>query len=1164
MNVRQQYRDLAYSLAQESGLPDPDAFVRQIQAESNFNPFADSGKALGIGQFTKATGARYGLLTDEDRLNPEKSLRASVSYMRDLVNMFGGDQVLASAAYNAGENAVKEHGGIPPYKETQNYVNKIWGPGAVNVASSEQVSGKALRYLSAQDWAKANGLEVPADSLPEKEQITPPSYLSEDDWARANGEITNLNAGSTESDLINAPAPVPQNAPTAPSNIGNFEGTPMEGPIEKETTISVGGPQTDNPALEQLATGQPIPPKREMSTIEKVPYWADETLAGLLDLPAIGAKFLYEKAADLVAGKNLGTQTSEPWTPFTSNLHKLWGASTGVTPEMLAPSGFGEEASKLATGMALPLGQYKGIDAIAKISKTSAAKEIGKQLLMAGAGGLTGAGAGRLTENTNPAVQTVATAVGAMLPAATGGLAHGLYRSVADRVLTKSNAEKQALATLLSSTKPGESFLDNIPVAGGKTTRSLTQEQFNNAIQQFQRDHEAIKFTLPEIVQSPAFSRILNTQLPAEGVPQFTPASFNTMAAQYHWLMQHPKGESAAKLVGEQATKIQEANREAVAQGLSAKPFGELEKTSSGLTTSGQATAVLNEGAVTRLNSIVDKLRQRLDNVGQNQLEGDIGEAQRLAFKKAEDASRQSRNALFDEYKKLSKQPIILDTANIRQKVADVAEEYFPTPAEFEAKKGALLPDTVALYNKLKAYSAPQRVNPATGQPIAPSLLADEAIAIEKQANDILYNKNASLADRGIAGNIKAGIRGDLLNENNPNIPEAFRTTYQAAVQAANKHHQVFDTALRSKMLGTRFAHEFDVSAEKLPGEVLSSRKNVEAYVKAVGQEQATKDLGNAYATELMEKGVFSADGSKVNATKLEEYLKKTKNIVQAMPPELQEKIATLAGTGEKLSEHLRLIGEPAIKKLFSENPLAFVQGTVIKQMFTGGVSKLDIEKIAKASGVSLQDTKKLIRDAFAHQIAKPFEDGDLLSKRELLNGLRRNKEAFDFILGGSERGTAILKELKQLTQAQRRLQAFDTKNQTGLGIGSQTATRQARGFTKTEGFFKPGVVEGAMFGMGFMVGGVPGIAIAATARLLRQLGPALENEVEKHVVESLFDPAVYTKLTSNSKGAQKILVDQVKKKLEPSLVRSAAKATARNLGVVRAQEVSEESRAPQ
>ncbi|MGA2434077.1 MAG: lytic transglycosylase domain-containing protein [Bryobacteraceae bacterium] len=93
-----------------------------IQVESNYNPFAVSPKgARGLMQLMPETARR---LAVKDSFNPWENIDGGVRYLKYLFDLFG-DSRLALAAYNAGENAVFKYGGVPPYRETAEYVSKV-------------------------------------------------------------------------------------------------------------------------------------------------------------------------------------------------------------------------------------------------------------------------------------------------------------------------------------------------------------------------------------------------------------------------------------------------------------------------------------------------------------------------------------------------------------------------------------------------------------------------------------------------------------------------------------------------------------------------------------------------------------------------------------------------------------------------------------------------------------------------------------------------------------------------------------------------------------------------------------------------------------------------------------------------------------------------------
>ena len=93
-----------------------------IRAESNYNAFAISPKgAQGLMQLMPATALRWGV---NNSFDPAENLEGGVRYLRYLLDLFG-DEKLAVAAYNAGEQAVIRYGGVPPYPETANYVRQV-------------------------------------------------------------------------------------------------------------------------------------------------------------------------------------------------------------------------------------------------------------------------------------------------------------------------------------------------------------------------------------------------------------------------------------------------------------------------------------------------------------------------------------------------------------------------------------------------------------------------------------------------------------------------------------------------------------------------------------------------------------------------------------------------------------------------------------------------------------------------------------------------------------------------------------------------------------------------------------------------------------------------------------------------------------------------------
>lgn len=102
---------------------DPQLVLAVIGTESNFNPKARSPKnAQGLMQLIPETAQRFNV---RDTFDPVQNIRGGMAYLRWLLAYFEGDVVLATAGYNAGEGAVDKYKGVPPYRETREYVKRI-------------------------------------------------------------------------------------------------------------------------------------------------------------------------------------------------------------------------------------------------------------------------------------------------------------------------------------------------------------------------------------------------------------------------------------------------------------------------------------------------------------------------------------------------------------------------------------------------------------------------------------------------------------------------------------------------------------------------------------------------------------------------------------------------------------------------------------------------------------------------------------------------------------------------------------------------------------------------------------------------------------------------------------------------------------------------------
>lgn len=146
----EQLKEIARQKARTYGVNE-DIFLRLVEAESGWNPRAKSGAgAMGLVQLMPGTAQGLGVSNPYD---PVQSLTGGARYLSQQLKRFGSyDKALA--AYNAGPGNVERYGGIPPFKETQNYVKKILGGTDVAAKPKPQAQEPAAPGSQVQDFLK--------------------------------------------------------------------------------------------------------------------------------------------------------------------------------------------------------------------------------------------------------------------------------------------------------------------------------------------------------------------------------------------------------------------------------------------------------------------------------------------------------------------------------------------------------------------------------------------------------------------------------------------------------------------------------------------------------------------------------------------------------------------------------------------------------------------------------------------------------------------------------------------------------------------------------------------------------------------------------------------------------------------------------------------------
>lgn len=200
--TKRDYIDYANQIAIKEGL-DPAIFIAQLNQESGFNPKAKNPKsgAIGIAQFMPSTAKGMGFTAGVD---PLRDIRMAAQYMKSKLKMYNGNYRLALASYNAGSGNVAKYGGIPPFKETQNYVNRI-----MSMAGKGDVLTGGVEKQGFQTGA-ASPLNIPDPERPNYQ----PYITSQNSVAISNGKglppmrLTGEELGAINA--ITAPIEVPR------------------------------------------------------------------------------------------------------------------------------------------------------------------------------------------------------------------------------------------------------------------------------------------------------------------------------------------------------------------------------------------------------------------------------------------------------------------------------------------------------------------------------------------------------------------------------------------------------------------------------------------------------------------------------------------------------------------------------------------------------------------------------------------------------------------------------------------------------------------------------------------------------------------------------------------------------------------------------------------
>ena len=186
------YTGLINDSAKKYGV-DPTLVEAIMHRESAGNTGAQSNKgAMGLMQLEPGTAKHYGVT---DLKDPQQNIDAGTHYISDLLKQYDGDEKKALAAYNAGPTAVAQYGGVPPFKETKNYVKSVQEHKSANYQNSAEFKPTEDDAKMFQHWSKTGPTTAPGMVKPGNIDLTTRPIVH-----RPNGEVSSLFSASFGTD----------------------------------------------------------------------------------------------------------------------------------------------------------------------------------------------------------------------------------------------------------------------------------------------------------------------------------------------------------------------------------------------------------------------------------------------------------------------------------------------------------------------------------------------------------------------------------------------------------------------------------------------------------------------------------------------------------------------------------------------------------------------------------------------------------------------------------------------------------------------------------------------------------------------------------------------------------------------------------------------------
>jgi hypothetical protein len=1103
MADRRQYQDLVVETARRYGIPE-DLALRQVRQESGFNPNAHSGAgAIGLMQLMPGTARELGV---QDPWDPVQNVEGGMKYLRQQLDRFDWRPDLALAAYNAGPGAVEKHGGIPPYRETQNYVRSILGDSG----------GRGVQVAdSGQSQSDAGPAPLP-DGDPE---------MARRIIERMSGRGSAPQAAPSEAPANAGPAPLPDGDPA------------MAERIVRRMTERMAQKQEPQP---QAAPQEQAPPAEDTlwSRIKETYGPAVDTAKRYGHIGASAAAHMLPGMVDLalLPERWLGSESvpDETATEFFDSQFPSLAAQ---------PKTFGEKVAAVA------------IPALIGPNKLSAASSAGKLFGELGTMGSTALGTGLLSAGAdivyppdkNPAANAVLQVGAGVLSPALVGLGKSAKDVVTNARPGAARSQQIGVASTLGITENGMSLLP----------KGVTPEHLADAMDQTLASGK-IKMASPSSLDVMATPEFRNTLKNVSGV-DITQESLRPFLRLGFYQMEDPVTLMAKDIKSESEV----AQRAGTTDQLLAPAFKGTANETAPLSVREELASnfprQMHEAFYSGAKSVRDTLQKELDETvkaGIGTLDNNpsaSGDALRGVAAASTEAVNKAKRNLFQEFEKkfgasLYHDPAAsaIDEATGAPKaslvdVLDSVTDHAP-PTGFDPRylrnptlKQVLFDLNHEIGREQPGYIAQMIQNNEIKaenlkEPLLKGVLSREAAENTRiYLNDVLKETQGTGGrDFALATQLKKALdqaQGSVHETSWANMDPALAAQYKPEYDAMLKEYGRMAELTKANsvqaVMRKNPTGQFAQDPAAVGPTILKTRDSVAGYLKLA--KEAGVDAAPAIRQEL--DTVFSRPKfsdpvtGALRPVQVQKWLRENESMVAELPDDLRSTLSKIDKQAFSTEAHDLLSDKDKLRAILSADPDVTVSSQRVAKMLQEGqrgITREDLGNFAEATGLPVTQSNKLLGDAVLQQLAEPYRSGDRLTLRQRLSALQQNSDALRHIYKDSPEIKLGIEGVQQTLTAKADLEDI------AKTFNSATVNKfAAKGLQAQKA--STSLLYRVFSFMAFQQGGPLGLGMGMAGAGLRGELDGLLNAAESAVVSVYSDPKILSE-AYRSKNVQKAL----------------------------------------